>query len=120
MQARLTLKSYITNKNTELGIREQMGFFEEVYQILQDWYLVIRACRKRGEAVPLETVQEWEKVAKKMDDKFRERIFILTIAAEEGWKIASEVAFQKKGNEADKDLAKVSSQENKFQKAFGF
>jgi len=55
-----------------------------------------------------------------MDDKFRERIFILTVAAEEGWKIASEVAFQKKGNEADKDLAKVSSQENKFQKAFGF
>jgi len=55
-----------------------------------------------------------------MDDKFRERIFILTVAAEEGWKIASEVAFQKKGNEVDKDLAKVSSQENKFQKAFGF
>jgi len=40
-------------------------------------------------------------------DKFRERIFILTIAAEEGWKIASEVSFQKKGNAADKDLAKV-------------
>jgi len=40
-------------------------------------------------------------------DKFRERIFILTIAAEEGWKVASQVSFQKKGNAADKDLAKV-------------
>jgi len=103
------LKAYITNKNTELGIREQMGFFEDVYQILQDLYLVVRALRKAGEAAPLATVQEWEKIIKRMDDKFRERIFILTIAAEEGWKIAAEVAFQKKGNEADKDLAKVSA-----------
>jgi len=86
-----------------------MGVFEELYRKHQDLYLVVRNARKGGEAVPTQTIQEWEKLIKLMDDLFRQRIFILTVAAEEGWKIASEVSFSKKGNEADKDLAKVSA-----------
>lgn len=42
-----------------------------------------------------------------MDKTCRDRLFILTIAAEKGWKVASEVAFAKTGNLADKELAKA-------------
>ncbi len=41
-----------------------------------------------------------------MDEIFRARLFLLLIAAEEGWATASGVAFRKAGNMADKDLAK--------------
>lgn len=50
---------------------------------------------------------------KKIDKALRERLFILTVAAEEGWRVASEVAFSKRGNLADKDLAKALKNEKK-------
>jgi len=48
-----------------------------------------------------------------VDDIFRERLFILTIAAERGWRLASRVAFRKKGDYADKDLAKELKEEER-------
>jgi len=48
-------------------IFQQMGFFDDVYQILQDFYLVMRAARKRGTDAPLTEIQEWEKILKSME-----------------------------------------------------
>lgn len=71
--------------------------------------MVMRAARKAGVPVPVETLKVWEKQMKKMDTLERERIYILTVAAEEGWKTASELSFSIKGNDADKHLAKVKN-----------
>jgi len=48
-----------------------------------------------------------------VDSVLRERLFILIIAAERGWRLASRVAFRKKGDYADKDLAKELREEEK-------
>jgi len=48
-----------------------------------------------------------------VDEVLRERLFILTIAAERGWRLASRVAFRKKGDYADKDLAKELKDEDR-------
>ncbi len=40
---------------------------------------------------------EWEDLAKQSDQASRDRLFVLTIAAEKGWSIASDVAFRMKG-----------------------
>ena len=57
----------------------------------------MRAVRKDGVEATLEMIEEWETSMIEMDKIHRERIFILTITAEKGWRIASEVAFIKKG-----------------------
>jgi len=44
-----------------------MGFFDDVYAILQDLYLVLRAARRRGVDAPIEDVADWEKVVKSME-----------------------------------------------------
>jgi len=46
-----------------------------------------------------ELLGEWIDQLKAVDKTLRERLFIMTIAAEEGWRVASEVAFSKKGIE---------------------
>lgn len=43
------------------------------------------------------------------------RIYILTIAANEGWKVAADVSFSKKGN-TDKDLVKALKKKEKRKK----
>jgi len=48
-----------------------------------------------------------------VDEILRQRLFILVIAAERGWRLASRVAFRKKGNFADKDLAKELKEEER-------
>ena len=57
----------------------------------------MRAVRKDGIEPTVEMVKEWEDAVTEIDKTHRDRIFILTIAAEKGWRIASEVAFIKKG-----------------------
>jgi len=51
-----------------------------------------------------------------LDNFHRERIYVLTIAAEEGWKTASDYVFNKTGNLADKDLAKALKKKEKRKK----
>lgn len=102
-----------------------MAFFVEMYEKFQDLYLEIRDARKKQDEAPvqLKDLQSWEKQMRKIEsvalksnlsdegwqiftffsELCRERIYILTVAAEEGWKKATEVAFQKV-SEADKDL----------------
>jgi len=88
-------------------ISQQMAHFEEHYEKQQDLLLEIKAAKEGREGATRAQVRSWAKQINALDDLERDRIFILTIAAEEGWKTAAEVAFTKKGNEADKDLAKV-------------
>ncbi len=57
----------------------------------------MRAVRKDGIEPTTEMVAEWETSMLEQDKVHRERLFILSIAAEKGWRIASEVAFIKKG-----------------------
>ena len=111
---------------------QQMQFFKSFYFIHQKLLLSIRETRKGNREQDEDDLEQWEDLLHEMDKVFRDRMFILTIAAEKGWKIAGEVAFRKKGrilvsltfnlrpslrmflgNMSDKDLAKVMRDENK-------
>lgn len=86
-----------------------MAYFEEHYEKQQDLLLEIKQAKIGREGATRAQVKSWDKQIRKLDELEKERIFILTIAAEEGWKTAAEVAFTKRGNDADKDLAKVGN-----------
>lgn len=88
---------------------QQMAYFEEHYEKQQDLLLEIKQAKLGREGATRAQVKSWDKQIRKLDELEKERIFILTIAAEEGWKTAAEVAFTKRGNDADKDLAKVGN-----------
>lgn len=68
---------------------------------------------KNGEDVSVEDVKEWLVEVKEIDKLLRDRLFVLTVAAELGWRVASDMASHKKGNSADKDLAKAVKKEEK-------
>jgi hypothetical protein len=42
-------------------------------------------------------LQEWEELLKESDKASRDRLFILTIAAEKGWAVAADVAAGMRG-----------------------
>ncbi len=75
-----------------------MQFFKSFYFLHQKLLLKIRQTRKGERDQEEDDLEEWEDTLHEMDSVFRERLFILTIAAEKGWKIAGDVAFRKKGN----------------------
>lgn len=64
---------------------------------MQDMLLQMRAVRKGDVEMSDDFLKKWEENLLEMDKLTRERLFILTIAAEKGWKVASQVAFRKKG-----------------------
>ncbi len=76
---------------------QQLNVFKSFYKKHQDMLLQMRAVRKDGLEPTTELVALWEQSMMEMDKVHRERLFILTIAFEKGWRIASEVAFIKKG-----------------------
>ncbi len=79
-----------------------MTFLDDLYPQFQDLLLQIRAIRK-GDAAFSETIlKRWEESCIEMDEIFRDRLFLLVVAAEEGWTIASDVAFRKRSNRSDK------------------
>ena len=92
---------------------QQIKFMEEVYPSFQDHFLQVRALQKGDTAFSQDLCDEWVENLMEMDTAFREKLFILVIAAEEGWQIASEVAFRKTGTLADKDLYKVKEKAEK-------
>jgi len=49
-----------------------------------------------------EEVQKWENRVRKMDELHRERLYILTVEANEGWKTAGDVSFGNKGSNRTK------------------
>lgn len=75
-----------------------MRFFKEFYFQFQELLLDIRATRKDEEEVTTEVLESWEDSLHDLDKVFRDRLFLLCIAAEKGWRIAGEVAFRKNGN----------------------
>ncbi len=75
-----------------------MAMIGACYPTLQDLILEVRTHRLGGEEeVPMETVRTWEEKLMKVDKVIRDRLFILTIAAERGWRVATDVAFNMKG-----------------------
>jgi len=84
-----------------------MSYHDDHYIKAQDLYLVMRNQRKTGQPPTMEQHQVWERQMKALDKLERDRIFTLTVAAEEGWKTAQDMNFNKKGNASNKDLAKV-------------
>jgi len=54
----------------------------------------------------VETVEDWIDKIKNVDKVLRDRLFILTVAAEEGWRVAGEVAFAKKGRKGKEGFRK--------------
>ena len=65
--------------------------------LVQDHFLQLReVCSGDQECTP-EMLLAWKSHVKEMNEILRQRLFILTIAAEEGWATATEVAFRKKG-----------------------
>ena len=78
---------------------QQLTIFEESYPQLQDLIIAIRNFRKEGESeIDAETIKEWETLALQIDKVMRDRIFILIVAAERGWRVATDTAFNMKGN----------------------
>ena len=86
-----------TTKNYECFILQQMQFFKQLYPSHQAMTLQLRAARRGELEVTPEVLRVWEESQLEQDEVLRQRLFILTIAAEKGWKIAGEVAFRKKG-----------------------
>ncbi len=64
---------------------------------LQDLYMDVRAHRRAGQDVPVAIVSEWEERIKVVDKVTRDRLFILTVAAEKGWAVASDLAAGMRG-----------------------
>ncbi len=47
-----------------------------------------------------ERILQWEALVMEVDKAMRDRIFVLTVAAERGWRVASDMAFYMKGIKA--------------------
>ncbi len=61
--------------------------------------MAIRNLRKGGEKeITGEAIKEWETLALEIDKVMRNRIFILIVAAERGWRVATDTAFNMKGS----------------------
>ncbi len=54
-----------------------------------------------------EMLLEWEELMKESDQASRDRLFVLTTAAEKGWSVATELAAGMRGDMADKNLARA-------------
>lgn len=75
-----------------------MATFEACYPQVQDLVLAIRRFRKGDQReIDEDELEEWEDLIMEVDKAMRDRIFILTVAAEKGWKVASDMAFNMKG-----------------------
>ncbi len=68
-----------------------------MYPPMQDMLMQLRAIRKGDVEMSEEFLTKWEKKLLEIDTCTRERLFILTVAAEKGWKVANQLAFRKKG-----------------------
>jgi hypothetical protein len=64
---------------------------------MQDLYMEIRAARRGGQDVPQETIVRWEQHIKAIDKVTRDRLFVLTVAAEKGWPVAIDLVAGMRG-----------------------
>jgi hypothetical protein len=74
-----------------------MCAYNAYYVPFQDVYMKIRKARKQGTPVTPEMLLEWEEMMKQSDKASRDRLFVITVAAELGWSVASDMASGMKG-----------------------
>jgi len=74
-----------------------MCTYNAYYVPFQEAYLKMRKARKDGTPVTPEMLLEWEELMKQSDKASRDRLFVLTVAAEMGWAVAGDVAAVMKG-----------------------
>lgn len=77
---------------------QQIATYESFYPKFQDFFMEIRKCRKDEDVrITQRVLERWEKTLVEIDKVHRDRLFILIVAAEKGWKVAADVAFGMKG-----------------------
>ena len=67
------------------------------YPQLQDLFVKIRKARKSDDDITKDMAKDWEEALKEIDKVNRDRLFILTVAAEKGWVVAADLAFGMRG-----------------------
>jgi len=70
-----------------------MNAYHGYYIPFQMVFMKMREARKNHTPVTEEMLLEWEELMKESDQASRDRLFVLTVAAEKGWTVASDVAF---------------------------
>jgi hypothetical protein len=58
-------------------------------------------------------LREWEDLLKEADKASRDRLFVLTTAAEKGWSVATDLAAGMRGDLANKNLARAIKKDDK-------
>ncbi len=54
--------------------------------------------KDRDSRITQEMIEDWVEDLADVDKVMRDRLFVLTVAAERGWRVASDLAFAMKGN----------------------
>jgi hypothetical protein len=76
-----------------------MAMYDAFYPLLQDLLLSLRKVMKNKDArVTQGMIEDWVDDVIEIDKIARDRLFVLTVAAERGWRVASDLAFAMKGN----------------------
>ncbi len=75
-----------------------MSNYESFYPALQDHLLEMRDLMKdKDKKVTQDMIEKWVEDLTEVDKVLRDRLFVLTVAAQKGWKVATELAFYMKG-----------------------
>ncbi len=87
----LITKSFLT-------FLQQLSNYESFYPALQDLLLEMRELKNdRDKRITQEMIEKWAQDLTEIDKAIRDRLFVVTVAAQKGWKVASELSFYMKG-----------------------
>jgi hypothetical protein len=77
---------------------QQLCNYESFYPALLDHLLEMRDLMKdKDKKVTQDVIEKWVDDLTVIDKVLRDRLFVLTVAAQKGWKVAAELAFYMKG-----------------------
>jgi len=65
--------------------------------------------------ISLAELKEWRDNLREVDKSMRERMLVMTVAAECGWKVASDMSFIKKGTKPSKSIENGNHEVSLFQ-----
>jgi hypothetical protein len=75
-----------------------MQVYDAFYPKLQDLLLSLRKVMKKKESrITQGMIEDWVDDVAEIDKILRDRLFVLTVAAERGWRVASDLSFAMKG-----------------------
>ncbi len=90
---------------------QQMAVYDACYPKLQDLLLSLRSVMKdKDSRITQEMIEDWVEDVADIDKVLRDRLFVLTVAAERGWRVASDLAFAMKGNHLAVRCKRLGSQ----------